>query len=50
MLARDCSILQIGLNYDRLYAGADPDYELSLGLVRDRVNAWHKAESEKVQP
>lgn len=47
MLAHDCALLEIGVNFDRLYAGGDPDYELALQVVRDRVNETHRVERAK---
>jgi hypothetical protein len=49
MLAHDCTLLEIGINFDRLYAGADPDYELSLRVVRDRVNETHRVQRAKAE-
>lgn len=48
MLAHDLTLLEIGFNFDRLYSGYDPDYELSLRLLRDRVNDSHRAEKERL--
>lgn len=38
MLAHNCAILQIGVDFGRLYSGADPDYEAALGVLVDRVH------------
>jgi hypothetical protein len=42
MLAHDCTLLEIGINFDRLYSGVDPDYELCLRSLRNRVNETHR--------
>lgn len=49
MLVHDCTLLEIGVNFDRLYSGADPDYELGLRIVRDRVNDTHRVQQEKAK-
>lgn len=46
MLATDCTLLEIGVNFDRLYSGVDPDYELCLTVLRDRVNEYHRAHAQ----
>lgn len=47
MLAHDCTLLEIGVNFDRLYGGADPDYELALRVVRNRVSATNAENAER---
>ena len=47
MLAHDLTLLEVGFNFDRLYSGADPDYELALGVLRDRVNESNRREAER---
>lgn len=47
MLVHDLTLLEIGVNFDRLYGGADEDYELALRVVRDRVNETHRIERAK---
>jgi hypothetical protein len=49
MLAHDCTLLEIGINFDRLYAGSDPDYEFALSVVRDRVSETHRVEQAKIE-
>jgi hypothetical protein len=47
MLAHDCTLLEIGYNFDRLYGGNDADYEFALGVVRDRVNSTHQERNDR---
>ena len=39
VLAHNCVICGIGVNVERLYAGADPDYETVLRVLVDNVHA-----------
>ena len=48
MLAHDCTVLEIGINFDRLYSGADPDYEFALGVVCNRVSETNRIEAERI--
>jgi len=38
VLAHNCAILSIGVDFGRLYSGADPDYETALTALVDRVH------------
>ncbi len=49
MLAHNCAILQIGVDFGRLYAGADPDYELALGALVDRVHESRRIAAEQAR-
>ena len=49
MLAHNCTLLEIGVNFDRLYDGADPDYEMCLRVLVDRVNDTHRSNQAKIE-
>ncbi len=48
-LAHDLALLDIGVDFTRLYEGVDPDYELALWAVRSRVNETHRVQQEKAK-
>jgi len=44
MLAHNCSILNIGVNFDTLYRGADDDYELCLRVLTEAVGETRRTQ------
>lgn len=44
MLAHNCVVLGISVDFGRLYNGGDPDYETALGVLVDRVHMTRLAD------
>lgn len=48
-LAHDCAILRVTYDSSRLFDGGDPDYELWLHEVCEKVSATNRAEKKASQ-
>lgn len=48
-LAVQATLLEVPVNLDRLYDGDDPNYELWITEVVDRVGAVHRAKRKEVE-